>query len=145
VPNPFQVPGANAAELAWLESPGVVVARLGLPHRASDNTDKGGDRAEDPGALTVVNGALGWYEYNSALRGGDKAFFLTVAFAADDVRPMILNLDGCLLDVVCGGTTGGFGAEEIQSHVYGPFSLQQLQQPARRACERRRQATASRT
>ncbi len=48
-----------------------------------------------------------------------------MSFAAQDVRPIVAKLDGALLDVICTGTTGGWGGveDEIKTYVHGPYIL----------------------
>jgi hypothetical protein len=123
LPDPFLLPDLRASRLAALLEGGRAIGTFAKPRRCSENVTLDWDASHH----IVVNGNEGFYEFDfdnsSLVANGNVPFFLIVEFAMSELRPLVLKLDGRLLDVVCGGATGGLRARHVQQHVYGPYSL----------------------
>ena len=105
------------------------------PIRRSDNVQGG-----HGGALIVVDGPRGWYEYEFDVAGlaghhgegaGDEttassaSVFVSIEYASGEARPVRLSLNGEPVGEACGDATGGWDASPASLRVVycGPFAV----------------------
>jgi hypothetical protein len=75
------------------------------------------------GDLIIINGVDGWYEYTFPCSA--STYYLSIKYAAQDQRNLIVAVDGVWLGEFHLRVTGGWNSDRCQSRLFGPFCMTQ--------------------